>query len=464
MFGLFPQDADGAIIPDGMDSPQYLMDCMAYGYLEDKTGRWNQSCVPPPREYFNCLRFITWQKSNFMSWNGYPKTIRDINLKPSNEISRADHTQAMHMAYGLWAEDVLARMGVQQPPSVNYGLNLANMPMTVQQPPSINYVPAPSNMTMGFQQPSSFDYAPAPSLGNMPMYGSMQLPPPIRQPGSGFETFVSPKPVDFPASPDPIDTTYPPRALYSRSSDESSDPTAANYSRGGRVDSAMFSNESSSISPTLTWRDGHDESPTHRPERRPLSALAPAFNFNSQGNPPLSSKDALPQSAGQLPGTFDIVSKSSKSFTILRISDSPFNVTVNEILTHLKLGEREGLVNYGPDNPAIHIIQDRADSKTHEVYVEMLDFQAAQRVISDIPKRGLKVGSTGSSRKIKVDIVSREAMIKAVFPRPIRTHPRDFKWIGDQPDVSSIPDPFIGYVTSEDLHNAREWAEHPRKV
>ncbi|MBE7181124.1 MAG: hypothetical protein INR71_07945, partial [Terriglobus roseus] len=236
-----------------------------------------------------------------------------------------------------------------------------------------------------------------------------------------------------------------------------------------RADSVL-TGMTDSISPTSTRFGGTFSSPVTfdspllRHSRRQLSALAQPFSPPTAVHPALSSRAALPTPPGQLPGTFDVLANGKAGFSILIITDVPFNVSVNEVLTHLKLGEREGLVHYGPDNPAIHIIQDRADSKTHEVYVEMLNYEAAARVLRDMPKRGIKIGSTGSSRKIKVAMCKPDKMMNAVFPRPAKAHAWQFRWAGFEPDLSSIPDGFIGYVSSEDLHNAREWAEHPRKA
>ncbi|KAF2098115.1 hypothetical protein NA57DRAFT_76910 [Rhizodiscina lignyota] len=402
---VFLYDHHGSIFADGMDDPGYVMDCMAWEFLDDTTGHWHQGGVPPPHEFFNCLRYLDWVASNEAN---PPANIRDLPLRPMTEYSEQQKRMAANCAYGMWAEKFLASSNV----------------------PSSNI-------------PSSFPSAPPVDEHHKRTYTARD------------HTEFSPLSTTFTNSSDPRDTTSPGKLdLLSR------------------ADSLVETATSGHSSPTLTWKNDSSSgaaTPTHRPaHRRTLSAtapdFAPAFKLSTPplGAAALTSHAALPKPPGQMPGTFDILARGDE-FAIICIKDAPFNVSINEILTHLKLGEREGVVNYGLDNPGIHIIQDRVDSKTHEVYVEMLSLEAAQRVIRDVPKRGLKVGSTGASRKITTALCSRDQFMKAIFPRPARNHALQFRWLLDKPVISSIPNPFIGYVTNEDLYNAREWAEHPRK-
>lgn len=397
-------DEYGTIVPDGIDDPGYVTDCMAWGILDDKSGRWHATGVPPPREYFNCLRYLNWIAAG--SPPGVVDT-RQIPLKEMNDYPTEHHQMAVNCAYGMWADEFFARV----PP---FGSSSSRFP---------------------------------------PMMGPIDLSP-------HKYNYTEHSPTSrFMSSPDTSSDSQGGIALTSLESSRST----GNWRR---TDSVAQSIVSSDTSPVLTWRKGDDKSGSSSPLSRrstrgsQLSATAPVFQ--PPVNLALSSGAALPQPPGKIPGTFDVLAQMAQ-FSVIVVNEAPFNVTINEILTHLKLGEREGIVNYGLDNPAIHIIQDRADSKTHEVYIEMLSYEAAERVIHDIPRRGLKVGSTGGSRKIRVQTTTREKMMQAIFPRPFRNH-RELKWLVDTPNPNTMPQSFIGYLTSEDLHNARDWAEHPRKV
>jgi hypothetical protein len=459
MHPMFDFNSEGKIIPDGIDDPGYVLDCMAYGYMDDKTGHWIDASIPPPREYFNCLRFLQWRDADYIVYNGLPSKIRDIALKPPHEVTKGEHCAAMAMAFGQWAEHRLGALGIP--------IELQQQ-MTVPQLEAMGYNLSalgiggadPQTAVRVFSDPTGYSSTPFP-----------QLPAP---PGTTWASHVYNVPYGQLAFPSMRGTEVAPSqavALRARVSD--GPPERLNGSApGSQADGFLISSRSTSTSPALNFKDDVGNSPLDRFEPSRIGATVPAptpsFSHGAfPSSPPsgaLNSKAARPRSASQLPSTFDVTASARDGFVVLRVTDSPFNVTTNEILTHLKLGEREGLVYYGCDNPAIHIIQDRTDSKTHDIYIEMLDLTAAERVLSDIPKRGLKVGSTGSSRKIQVQIVTRESMMKAIFPRPTRSsHVRNF-WLGDQPNVSALPNPFVGYVTNEDLHNAREWAEHPRKV
>lgn len=419
---MMPVDDDGCIIHEGLQNPGFILDCMAWDFIDDYTGVWKVNALPP-LHYFNCLRYWAWAHYKDPPNPGH---IREIQLPKKDVVERTPsaHTTAMAAAYGLWAEDCLSQQKQRM-----FGASQFPLPGGT-----------PKSQIWGVQFPKS---------ASMPLFAS-------------HEQCSSPTDGGVPLH------------LGSMHQSTSVGSNLGNFKMSvglNRADSVVTGlNSCTSPTPTrqgTTVSTTSSGSPVKRPSHnRQLSALATPFNpVMATVNPSLSSRAALPTLPGQLPGTFDVLSTHDKrNFTCLIVTDVPFNVTTNEILTHLKLGEREGLVHYGSDNPGIHIIQDRSDSKTHEVYIEMLSHEAALRVTRDMPRRGIKIGSTGASRKIKVEHCSQEEMMRALFPRPTKSHAWQFRWMGYDPDFNSIPDGFIGYVSSEDLHNAREWAEHPRKA
>jgi hypothetical protein len=136
-------------------------------------------------------------------------------------------------------------------------------------------------------------------------------------------------------------------------------------------------------------------------------------------------------------------------------------VRTNEVL--VCLGQDSVVVEYPVASGiyGVHIIQDRMTGKTMDVFIELKDWQEADRALrryNDLveDKREPKLGP----RRVKLDMSTHSALMKAIFPRA------KCDWVNGVPDRSDNylqknPSTWDGFITFEELVKVLLFAEQP---
>ncbi|KAF2417998.1 hypothetical protein EJ08DRAFT_666346 [Tothia fuscella] len=149
---------------------------------------------------------------------------------------------------------------------------------------------------------------------------------------------------------------------------------------------------------------------------------------------------------------------------VLRITQGPFNVRPNDVL--VILGAETAVVEYPQASGiyAIHIIQERQTGKTTDIFVELKDWDQADRCnrrFNNLQDRGRdpKLGS----RKIKVTMSTNSELMRAIFPLA------KCEWVNGMPErtpeyVRDHGSEWDGFVTSEELVKVLLFCEQPRSA
>lgn len=100
---------------------------------------------------------------------------------------------------------------------------------------------------------------------------------------------------------------------------------------------------------------------------------------------------------------------------------------------------------------AIHIIQDRMNGKTDDVYVELKDWNEAEKVVRRYDNqifrdRTPKLGN----RRVKISLATASNLMKAIFPRA------KCLWVNGKPErpeewLRDHPSNWDGFVTREEM-------------
>jgi hypothetical protein len=139
--------------------------------------------------------------------------------------------------------------------------------------------------------------------------------------------------------------------------------------------------------------------------------------------------------------------------------ENPFTVRINEVL--VCLGQEAAVVEYPVASGiyGVHIIQDRMTGKTMDVFIELKDWQEADRSFRRYNnlvegKREPKLGP----RRINLDMSTNSALMKAMFPRA------KCDWVNGVPERSDDylqknPSTWDGFITFEELVKVLLFAE-----
>jgi hypothetical protein len=143
---------------------------------------------------------------------------------------------------------------------------------------------------------------------------------------------------------------------------------------------------------------------------------------------------------------------------------NPFNVRPNEVLACISGDAR--VVEYPQASGiyGVHIIQERQTGKTLDIFVEVKDWQEADRVL----RRFINLQTRGregmiSKRRIHMNIQSNSEMMRSIFPLA------KCEWVNGMPERSQTyeanhPSEWDGFITREELVKVQLFVEQPNSA
>jgi hypothetical protein len=154
---------------------------------------------------------------------------------------------------------------------------------------------------------------------------------------------------------------------------------------------------------------------------------------------------------------------------VVKLANVHFLTLKDEILTIL--GKNAAVVRMPEGSPyfEVHIIVDRSNGQTHDVFVVVYSTQEAHRIVSEIKhSQRMGCGPQLGAREVQAEVATQEELMTALFP-----HATNVEWNGFTPrvlDVDPDCDPeavgrtFTGFCGKEELAMAMKNVKEPTRV
>ncbi|KAK1830256.1 hypothetical protein QBC39DRAFT_354590 [Podospora conica] len=144
---------------------------------------------------------------------------------------------------------------------------------------------------------------------------------------------------------------------------------------------------------------------------------------------------------------------------VIRIKNVPYATTRSEVIA--SLGRSTKILNDADEG--VHIIMERLNSKTHDVFIELINKHEATQTVDKFNAQAKKHQYLRLGKRVcQVVMSSQEELMREMFPTA-----RGLTWNGTTPAIDGTPhetwETFKGFINDEEFGMVRRFTEYPHR-